>query len=186
MPARSLRQNTRPLDGPEPPHALAKPLREQTLAEELADPPQTGPAATPPGVVMGGQVLAGPLIRRAALNAVIKKVVHPGDAKPEPRYVPSLALADFVRCRDLTCRFPGCDVPADKCDIDHTIPHPAGPTQASNLKCLCRKNRVHKRLTAGENQFRRNPRLRRRDREEMPLAGYALELVSVAVFELQS
>jgi hypothetical protein len=94
---------------------------------------------------MGGQVLPGPLIRRAALRAVIKKVVHPGDAKPESWYVPSPALADFVRSRDLTCRFPGCDVPADRCDIDHTIPYPAGPTQASNLKCLCRKN--HKNRT---------------------------------------
>jgi hypothetical protein len=27
-----------------------------------------------------------------------------GDAPPEPRYTPSPALADFVRCRDLTCR----------------------------------------------------------------------------------
>jgi hypothetical protein len=138
------------LDGPEPPHASAKPLQEQTLADELADPPPTGPAATTPGVVMGGQVLAGPLIRRAALEAMIKKIVHPGDAKPEPRYVPSLALADFVRCRDLTCRFPGCDVPADKCDIDHTVPYPAGPTQASNLKCLCRKNHLFKTFWSGE------------------------------------
>ena len=36
------------------------------------------------------------------------------------------------------------------------------------------------------NQFRRNPPLGRRDGEEMPLAGYALELVSAAVVELES
>jgi hypothetical protein len=53
--------------------------------------------------------------------------------------VPSRQLADFVRCRDLTCRFPGCDEPAYHCDIDHTIAYPVGPTCASNLKCLCRK-----------------------------------------------
>jgi hypothetical protein len=35
------------------------------------------------------------------------------------------------------------------------------------------------------NQFRRNPPLRRSDREEMPLAGHALELVSPALLELE-
>ncbi|MGO4447270.1 HNH endonuclease signature motif containing protein, partial [Mycobacterium sp. 2YAF39] len=42
------------------------------------------------------------------------------------------------------CRFPGCDQPADHCDIDHTIAYPTGPTQASNLKCLCRKHHLLK------------------------------------------
>jgi hypothetical protein len=44
----------------------------------------------------------------------------------------------------MTCRFPGCDEPAHHCDIDHTIAYPAGPTQASNLKCLCRKHHLLK------------------------------------------
>jgi hypothetical protein len=142
------------LDGPEPRRASSKPLREQTLAEALADPPPTGPAATTPGVLMGGPVLAGPLLRRAALNAEIRKIIHPGNAGPEPRYVPSAALADFVRCRDLTCRFPGCDEPAMNCDLDHTIPYPVGPTQASNLKCLCRKNHLLKTFWSGKGGWR--------------------------------
>ena len=45
----------------------------------------------------------------------------PSDA-PEPGHLPSTKLADFVRCRDLTCRFPGCDEPAEFHDIDHTFP----------------------------------------------------------------
>ena len=44
----------------------------------------------------------------------------------------------------MTCRFPGCDQPADICDLDHTIAHPLGPTCASNLKCLCRKHHLLK------------------------------------------
>ena len=44
----------------------------------------------------------------------------------------------------MTCRFPGCDEPAQLCDIDHTIAYPTGPTQASNLKCLCRKHHLLK------------------------------------------
>lgn len=64
---------------------------------------------------------------------------------PECAYAPSRALADFVRCRDLTCRFPGCDRPAVACDLDHTIPHAdGGPTHASNLKCLCRLHHLLK------------------------------------------
>jgi hypothetical protein len=35
------------------------------------------------------------------------------------------------------------------------------------------------------NEFRRNPPLRRRDREEATLAGHALELVCAAVFEFE-
>src|SRR5258708_4480854 len=81
---------------------------------------------------------------RVAPVTTIRPLVQPGDAPPEPRYVPSRQLADFVRCRDLSCRFPGCDEPADRCDLDHTIAYPVGPTQAANLKCLCRKHHLLK------------------------------------------
>ncbi|WP_172800697.1 HNH endonuclease signature motif containing protein, partial [Mycobacterium sp. IS-1496] len=84
-------------------------------------------------------------------RATIRPIIHPGDAPPEPRYRPSTALQLFVRCRDLTCRFPGCDVPANRCDIDHTVPWPAGPTCASNTKCMCRKHHLLKTFWVGEN-----------------------------------
>jgi hypothetical protein len=76
------------------------------------------------------------LVAELAKSAKLVPLIHPGDAPPEPRYTPSKALADFVRARDLTCRWPGCDVPAFNCDVDHTIPYAqGGPTHASNLKC---------------------------------------------------
>jgi len=53
-------------------------------------------------------------------------------------YVPPAALAGFVRTRDRTCRFPGCRVPAQYCDLDHTVSYPLGPTSAANLGALCR------------------------------------------------
>jgi hypothetical protein len=56
--------------------------------------------------------------------------------RSERGYRPSTALAEFVRCRDLTCRFPGCHQPAEVCDLDHTVPFPLGLTHASNLKLL--------------------------------------------------
>jgi hypothetical protein len=134
------------LDGEEPPRTGPdKPLREMTIAEALAPDPPTGPANTNPAVVIGGGIMPAPLLAAKVANtATIRPLVHPGDASPEPRYVPSRKLADFVRCRDLTCRFPGCDEPAYHCDIDHTIAYPVGPTCASNLGCLCRKHHLLK------------------------------------------
>ena len=134
------------LDGEEPPRTGPdKPLREMTIAEALAPDPPTGPANTNPAVVIGGAIMPAPLLAAKVANtATIRPLVHPGDAPPEPRYVPSRKLADFVRCRDLTCRFPGCDEPAYHCDIDHTIAYPVGPTCASNLGCLCRKHHLLK------------------------------------------
>ena len=126
-----------------------KPLRELTLTEALTDTDPGQPAATRPGAMLGGPVLAGPIIRRLALQAAIRRIIHPGAAPPEPRYTPSRALADFVRCRDLTCRFPGCEVPAQRCDFDHTIAYPVGPTCASNLKCLCRFHHLLKTFYSG-------------------------------------
>jgi hypothetical protein len=134
------------LDGETPPEfGSDKPLRERTIAEVSAPDLQTGPAHTKPALVIGGAIMPAPLLAaKVANNATIRPLIHPGDAPPEPRYVPSRKLADFVGCRDLTCRFPGCDEPAYRCDLDHTIPYPAGPTCASNLGCLCRKHHLLK------------------------------------------
>lgn len=88
-----------------------------------------------------------------ARTARLVPIAHPGDAAPEPGYTPSRALADFIRCRDLTCRFPGCDKPATGCDLDHTIPYgDGGPTQASNIKALCRKHHLLKTFWGWQDQ----------------------------------
>jgi len=47
--------------------------------------------------------------------------------------------------RDLTCRFPGCTMPARKADIDHTHAFAeGGRTTMSNLACLCEAHHVMK------------------------------------------
>ncbi|MBJ7339988.1 HNH endonuclease signature motif containing protein, partial [Mycolicibacterium sp.] len=94
--------------------------------------------------------LPGEIAQRAALGATITAILHPGQAPPEQRYTPSKKLADFIRARDMTCRFPGCCAPATNCDLDHTIPWPYGPTQASNLKALCRKHHLLKTFWGGQ------------------------------------
>lgn len=90
-----------------------------------------------PGLLPGYGQIPAEQVARLAEGATVRQVDVPPDAA-EPRYRPSAKLAEFVRCRDLTCRFPDCDRPAQACDIDHTVPYPAGPTHPSNLKALCR------------------------------------------------
>lgn len=74
--------------------------------------------------------------------------------KAEARYRPSTALQRFIRCRDLTCRFPGCDAPTEVCDIDHAIAYPLGPTHPSNLRCLCRKHHLLRTFWVGRYGWR--------------------------------
>jgi hypothetical protein len=82
-------------------------------------------------------------------GAQVHFVTDPGP-DPEPRYTPSAKLAEFIRMRDMTCRFPGCDLPADRTDIDHTVPWPYGATHPSDLKCYCRKHHNLKTWWAGD------------------------------------
>jgi len=114
-----------------------------------------GPAPEPvaqPGsaALVGGAAVPTPLL--AALirsGATVRLLRRPPEA-PEPQYRPSAALEAFVRMRDLTCRFPGCDVPAQSCDIDHAAPWPCGPTHAANCRLLCRKHHLLKTFWVGE------------------------------------
>jgi hypothetical protein len=100
--------------------------------------------------MVGGGAVPAPLLAELICGgAKVAPVSHPGDAAAESGYRPSAALERFIRCRDLTCRFPGCDRPAEFCDIDHTVPYPLGLTHASNLKCLCRKHHLLKTFWTG-------------------------------------
>ncbi len=106
--------------------------------------PKWVPRNPPMALIAGEGIISTPRLSELIRDgAKVRPIKMPGD-DPEPRYKPSADLAEFVRRRDLFCRAPGCDVPADRCDIDHTIPYPIGPTHASNLKCLCRKNHLMK------------------------------------------
>jgi hypothetical protein len=136
------------MSGEIPPRPISS---QTTLREALAPDPEPEPLPTsankrPVALITSGGALPTPLvaelIRRGAQPRPLR---HPcNDTTPEPGYRPSAALETFVRCRDLTCRFPNCDRPAEFCDVDHTVPFPIGPTHPSNLKCLCRKHHLLK------------------------------------------
>ncbi|TDH51383.1 HNH endonuclease [Mycobacterium eburneum] len=101
-----------------------------------------------PGYLPGFGPIPASVLSEMARTAKLKPLVWPSTV-PEAGYRPSTALAEFVRLRDLTCRFPGCDEPAIRCDIDHTVPHPLGPTHPSNLKLLCRFHHLLKTFYTG-------------------------------------
>ncbi len=114
------------------------------LAEEAA---VNGDSQTP-AYLPGFGPVPSPLVRDVAGTAKVKPMPTPRD-DPEPGYRPSAALAEFIRFRDLTCRFPGCDQPAEVCDLDHSVPYPLGPTHPSNLKLLCRCHHLLKTFYTG-------------------------------------
>ncbi len=102
-----------------------------------------------PGLLPGYGAVPPDRVRDLAIRARLRPVAGGAQLRAEPHYRPSAALADFIRCRDLTCRFPGCDRPAEIADIDHTVPYPLGPTHPSNLKLLCRAHHLVKTFYAG-------------------------------------
>jgi len=74
-------------------------------------------------------------------------------------YRPSEALRAAVVARDVTCTFPGCQVPAASSDLDHVDPFdPAGTgpqTHGVNLHALCRTH--HRAKTVGGWEVSRDP-----------------------------
>ena len=135
-------------------HVVIRVIADQTAvtdATETTEEPVTKaeqrPAAS--ALLLGHGALPNALLAEAIRNgATIKPIRTPG-VEPELRYRPSDELAEFVRMRDLFCRFPGCDVAADRCDLDHVRPWPWGPTHASNLNCKCRKHHLMKTFWTG-------------------------------------
>lgn len=108
-------------------------------------------AASVPGsaALVGGGVVPTPLLAELIrAGAKVRHLRQPPDAA-EPQYRPSTALDEFIRLRDLTCRFPNCDEPAESCDVDHAIPWPFGPTHPSNLRAECRKHHLLKTFWTG-------------------------------------
>ena len=115
-------------------------LAEQATLEGLSD---------TPGYLPGLGILPAESVRELAKSATLTPLTVPAGAAPDPGYRPSAKTAEFIRWRDLTCRWPGCDRPVQKSDIDHTVPYPAGPTHPSNTKPYCRTHHLVKTFITG-------------------------------------
>jgi hypothetical protein len=81
-------------------------------------------------------VAADAVWRRIVTDPLTGTVIDVG----RTTYRPPTALADLVRARDGTCRFPGCRRSAAGCELDHLVPFPDGPTSAGNLADECSRH----------------------------------------------
>ena len=109
-----------------------------------------------PGYLEGYGVIDAEQVRALAEQATLRLLEEPSVSEAEAiRYQPTAAVERWVRMRDMTYRFPGCDRPAVICDVDHTIPfnhadpRNGGLTVPWNLKCLCRQHHRDKTFDEG-------------------------------------
>jgi len=111
------------------PSAVIHVLAERETLEGVSD---------APGYLRGFGILPAESVRKVAKTATVKPLTVPIGVPSDPGYRPSAKTREFLVWRDLTCRWPGCDKPVEKCDVDHTVPYPSGPTHPSNTKHYCR------------------------------------------------
>jgi Domain of unknown function (DUF222) len=109
-----------------------------------------------PGYLEGFGVIDADVVRELAESAALRLLEEPTVTAAEAmRYQPSAEAARWIRLRDLTCRFPGCDRPVAFCDIDHTTPfnhaNPAagGLTVPWDLADYCREHHRLKTFHSG-------------------------------------
>ncbi len=112
----------------------------------LADRSTVEDAGAGPGYLPGFGIQPAQTVRDLAAGATLAPLTVPGDVAASGYRFPA-AMAEFIRWRDLTCRWPGCD--ARVCDTDHTVPYPAGPTHPSNGKLYCRAHHLIKTFYTG-------------------------------------
>ena len=101
------------------------------LADGTAEVPGMGPMPAE---------LARELAADAPWRAWIRDASGAITATGSATYQPTAAIARLVRAREPHCRMPGCRRPAERCDLDHAIPWPDGPTTVQNLGPLCRRH----------------------------------------------
>ncbi|MDR6689300.1 hypothetical protein J2X55_000199 [Microbacterium sp. 1154] len=77
-------------------------------------------------------------------------VTHPitGAVLHTDTYQRTTAIDRHLRARDRHCRWPGCTVPAIRCEVDHTHDYAlGGSTDVANLAHLCQRHHTQKQFT---------------------------------------
>ncbi|MCW2778449.1 MAG: endonuclease [Frankiales bacterium] len=131
---RTTRVRSAPTPSPQP-SATDLPLR-PVVGRQESVPPSDFEASD--GSPPGAQRLRPDV--RAALLA-LADLPPPALLSVESQYEPSRPLARLVRARDVRCDGIGCSVPASRCELDHDVPWPDGPTSPGNL--TARSQRCH-------------------------------------------
>ena len=105
-----------------------------------------------PGELVGYGPVTAEVARRIAAGGTWRRLLTDPrtgrfDELSATTYEPPQDMQDHVTERDGTCIGAGCRMPADRCDLDHRIPHPRGPTSAGNLDTWCRTEHRVKTVT---------------------------------------
>ncbi|WP_395659043.1 HNH endonuclease [Nocardioides sp.] len=79
----------------------------------------------------------------AGTKVTIRPVIDLNAELSTDCYEPTELMKEQIGLRDRQCCFPGCTRPARRCDSEHQVPWPEGPTASSNLAPACR---THHRL----------------------------------------
>ncbi|MDO3399952.1 DUF222 domain-containing protein [Mycolicibacterium neoaurum] len=150
-----------PESGPAPGTPDADEVDErQESGSDIEDEPQPSAPSTPAapasrtglgaGITLDGAIIPAHLLADLiAGGATVRPLSSATDLGSEPRYRPSTKLAAYVRMTAMNCCFPGCGKPAQRCDLDHVIPWPAGATHPGNLRPLCREHHLLKTMKTG-------------------------------------
>ncbi|WP_224786149.1 HNH endonuclease signature motif containing protein [Microbacterium caowuchunii] len=107
-----------------------------------------------PADLVGGSPIDAETARTlagAAPDAWIRVLTHPvsGAVLATDTRFAETPLRDFLKARDRHCRFPGCRVPAVRCETDHTIDYAqGGKTCVENCAELCQRHHSMKQFTA--------------------------------------
>ena len=78
--------------------------------------------------------------RHLAENALLQRITQSGSRILDLGTTARLASDDQYKAlllRDEGCRWPGCEIPAAWCEVDHLVPFPAGSTDLINMVLWC-------------------------------------------------
>jgi Domain of unknown function (DUF222) len=113
-----------------------------------------------PGELTGYGPIPASIARRIAAGGVWRRLLtDPATGAlldyGRTTYQPPADLRDHVITRDRTCILPVCSQPAHRCQLDHTVRYPDGPTAVTNLGPPCGphhdlKTRLHWKLDQPE------------------------------------
>jgi len=92
-------------------------------------------------------------IRTAGSTVIVRPVLDLNGHQPVDSYEIPQRIHRQVTLRDHHCVFPSCTKPAERCDVDHVVPHgEGGPTCPCNTSPLCRGH--HRFKTSGRISYR--------------------------------
>nr|WP_042191362.1 HNH endonuclease signature motif containing protein [Kibdelosporangium sp. MJ126-NF4]CEL20028.1 hypothetical protein [Kibdelosporangium sp. MJ126-NF4]CTQ97251.1 hypothetical protein [Kibdelosporangium sp. MJ126-NF4] len=104
-----------------------------------------------PGEISGYGPITAEYARELAHHATWRRVITDPTGQvlevSQKRFA-SPALRRHLQLRDRTCRQPGCAVPAQRCETDHSQPHShGGVTSVGNLAMFCKRHNLMRQRT---------------------------------------